>query len=98
MNILFQFFPFVKDFRSKRGQRYKLTTILTIIFSGFCCGYSTYQEIYQFSQENAQFLIDFLNITSGKLPSYSTIRRVIMGLEEEDLFSIFYPMINFFIP
>lgn len=96
MNILFQFFRFVKDFRSKRGQRYELPTILTIIFSGFCYGCSTYQEIYQFSQENVKFFIDFLNITSGKLPSYSTIRRVIMGLEEEDFFSIFYPMIDCF--
>lgn len=94
MNILFQFFRFVKDFRSKRGKRYQLSSILTIIFSGFCCGCSTYQEIYQFSQENAQFFVNFLNLTSGKIPSYSTIRRVIMGLEEEDLFSIFYPMID----
>lgn len=94
MNILFHFFRFVKDFRSKRGQRYELSTILTIIFSAFCCGFSTYQDIYQFSQENAQFFIDFFSITSSKLPSYSTIRRVIMGLEEEDFFSIFYPMID----
>ena len=96
MNILFQFFRFVKDFRSKRGKRYKLSTILTIIFSGFCCGCSTYQEIYQFSQENSQFFINFLNLTSGKIPSYSTIRRIIMGLDEEDFFSIFYPMIDCF--
>ncbi len=31
MNILFQFFLFVKDFRSKRGQRYELTTIIRVI-------------------------------------------------------------------
>lgn len=96
MNILFQFFSFVKDFRSPRGQRYQLHAILTIIFSAFCCGYSTYQEIYQFSQENSQFFLDFLKIPSGKLPSYATIRRIIMGLKEEDFFSIFYPMIDSF--
>ena len=96
MNILFQFFRFVKDFRSKRGQRYELHTILTIIFCAFCCGYSTYQDIYQFSQENAQFFTKYLKITSGKLPSYSTIRRIIRGLDEEDFFSIFYPMIDSF--
>lgn len=37
-----------------------------------------------------------MNITSGKLPSYSTIRRIIEGLDKNDLLSIFFLMIKMF--
>ena len=42
-----------------------------------------------FSNNNQEQLINILNIPSKKLPSYSTIRRVMMELFESEIQLIF---------
>ena len=42
-----------------------------------------------FSNKNQEQLINILNIPSKKLPSYSTIRRVMMGVFESEIQLIF---------
>ena len=47
-----------------------------------------------FSNNNQEQLINILNIPSKKLPSYSTIRRVMMGFFESEIQFIFDEIIS----
>ena len=47
-----------------------------------------------FSNNNQEKLINILNIPSKKLPSYSTIRRVMMGFFESEIQFIFDEIIS----
>ena len=47
-----------------------------------------------FSNNNQEQLINILNIPSKKLPSYSTIRRVMMGAKESEIQLIFDEIIS----
>ncbi len=81
-------FKLVKDFRKAQGKRHSLELVLTIILLGLICGRSSYKEIEIFIKENQVKLVNFLNITSRKLPSYSTIRRVMMGVNTNEIKSL----------
>lgn len=82
---LIEKFKSVKDFRSPQGKRHKLHIVLTIIMISMLGGHTTYKQSEQFIQENQQKLIKCLNLVNKKLPSYSTIRRVMMGIKEEEI-------------
>jgi hypothetical protein len=47
-----------------------------------------------FSNNNQEQLINILNIPSKKLPSYGTIRRVLMGFFESEIQLIFNEIIS----
>jgi predicted transposase YbfD/YdcC len=82
---LIEKFKTVKDFRRNQGKRHPLSIVLTIIIISMLCGNITMKEIEQFSKENEQKLIKLLKIKSLKLPSYSTIRRVMMGVNNSEI-------------
>jgi hypothetical protein len=77
------------DFRSPQGKRHSLHIVLTIILLSMLGGHTTYKQIEQFIAENQQKLIKSLNLVNQKLPSYSTIRRVIRGIKEEEINALF---------
>lgn len=82
----------VKDFRKSRGRRHSLWKILLIIILGLMTGYLGYRGLESFIQIYRQELLNILNISkpkAQKLPSYSTLRRVIMGVDYQDLIAIF---------
>jgi hypothetical protein len=91
---LIEKFTTVKDFRSAQGKRHKLELVLSIILLAMLCGNATYKQRDQFIKENQQKLITSLNIVSQKLPSYSTIRRVIMGIKKEEIKVLFKSFIS----
>ena len=70
----------VKDFRQNQGKRHEIWVVLSIIVLSILTGNSSYKQIEMFSNKNQERLINILNIPSKKLPSYSTIRRVMMGV------------------
>ena len=70
----------VKDFRQNQGKRHEIWVVLSIIVLNILTGNSSYKKIEIFSNKNQEKLINILNIPSKKLPSYSTIRRVMMGV------------------
>lgn len=79
----------VKDFRRSQGRRHKLHWVLIIIILGIMLGSTNYKELRQFTKENSQSLIKELNIVEKILPSYATIRRVIIGVNWQNLLNIF---------
>lgn len=91
---LIEKFKTVKDFRSLQGKRHSLDIILTIIMLSMLCGNVTYKEIEQFIKENEQKLITSLKIVKKKLPSYSTIRRVMIGIKKEEINALFQSFIS----
>lgn len=79
----------VEDFRAKRGQRYPLWVILLLVVLGTLNGCSSYQALEAFAQRHYQALVTYLHLSFKRLPSDSTIRRALMGVEFNQLAEVF---------
>ena len=84
----------VKDFRQNQGKIHEIWVVLSIIVLNILTGNSSYKKIEMFSNKNQEKPIKILNIPSKKLPSYSTIRRVMMGFFESEIQLIFNEIIS----
>jgi hypothetical protein len=71
----------VKDFREASGRIHQMWVVLLIIIWSIIQSYIGYRPIGNFAKYNQALLIKYFNLTSKKAPSYSTIRRVLIGLE-----------------
>ena len=79
----------VKDFRKDKGKRHPLWIVLVVIILGTMLGYSGYRELGEFAKNNRHRLSQEFNIIPERVPSYSTIRRVMMGVEWQSLLKMF---------
>jgi DDE_Tnp_1-associated len=75
----------VKDFRTKDGQRHKLWLVLLFVIMGTMSGYVGYRAWGDFVKRHRRVLIDKFGIEKHGVPSYSTIRRILMGVDFENL-------------
>ncbi|WP_071783149.1 ISAs1 family transposase [Planktothrix prolifica] len=78
----------VKDFRKNQGKRYSLWEVLLVVVLGVMSGHQGYREMEYFVKANEVILKRTFNIYSQGMPSYSTIRRVMRGVDEKDLSKI----------
>ena len=70
------------DFRSSHGKRHQLWFVLLLIIVGASCGYWGYRPTEDFAKLYGKDICAFLSIPSpNTMPSYSTFRRVLMGLD-----------------
>jgi predicted transposase YbfD/YdcC len=60
-----------------------------VVILGTISGYLNYRELEHFAQTNQDKLIKFLRVNLSQMPSYSTIRRVMMGVNCSELISTF---------
>jgi predicted transposase YbfD/YdcC len=79
----------VNDFRCQRGKRYELWVLLLIIILGIMYGYTSYRGIGDFVKNHQDSFRKILKINSQTLPSYSTIRRGMEGVNWRELLDIF---------
>ncbi len=79
----------VKDFRKDKGKRHPLWIVLVVIILGTMLGYSGYRELGEFAKNNRHRLSQEFNIIPERVPSYSTIRRVMMGVDGQILLKMF---------
>jgi len=79
----------VKDFRKDKGKRHPLWIVLVVITLGTMLGYSGYRELGEFAKNNRHRLSQKFNIIPERVPSYSTIRRVMMGVDGQILLKMF---------
>jgi predicted transposase YbfD/YdcC len=79
----------VKDFRQASGKRHQLWVVLLIIILGIMQSYIGYRAIGDFAKYNQALLTKYFKLPGGKVPSYSTIRRVLMELDLSELLNIF---------
>ena len=89
MNSLIEALKKVNEFRQGKGKRHPLWIVLLIIILGIIQGYTGYRALGDFSKSNQRLLSTTLSIVPQRVPSYSTIRRVILGVGWSNLLQIF---------
>ena len=79
----------IPDERDAGGRRHPLWLILLIMILGIMSGYWGYRGLGRFVERHRRQLIDTLNIPQARVPSYSTIRRVMMQIDYLTLTQVF---------
>lgn len=79
----------VEDFRTKDGRRHRLWLVLLFVIMGTMNGYVGYRAWGDFVKRHSRALIKAFGIEKHGVPSYSTIRRVVMGVDFDLLVKIF---------
>lgn len=79
----------VDDFRAKRGRRYPLWVILVLVVLGTLNGCTSYQALEEFAQRHYHALVVRLGLPYNRLPSDSTVRRALMGVDFQQLAHVF---------
>ncbi len=79
----------IKDFRINEGKRHPLWLVLLIVIMGTMSGYLGYKALGDFVAKHKEGLIKTLKAPKNRLPSYSTIRRVMMGIDFEEFLTVF---------
>jgi hypothetical protein len=79
----------VEDFRTLDGRRHPLWLVLLFVIMGTMNGYVGYRAWGDFVKRHRQVLIETFGIQKHGVPSYSTIRRVAMGVDFGKLAAIF---------
>ena len=79
----------IPDERDPHGRRHPLWLILLIIIMAIISGYWGYRGIGRFVERHRRKLIEIFHISRAEVPSYSTIRRVMISLDYEELAKVF---------
>lgn len=78
------------DFRKARGQRHPQWLLLLLLLLGAMSGYWGYRPLAEFTQRYASAIYAELNLPAQtRLPSYSTFRRLMQGLDYTVLARLF---------
>ena len=88
----------VKDFRAKDGQRHQLWLVLLFVIIGTMSGYVGYRAWGDFVKRHRRVLISTFEIQKHGVPSYSTIRRILMGVDFENLAATFNQWAQNYVP
>lgn len=89
MDSLIEHLKKIKDFRRPQGRRYPLWLILLVVVLGLMTGHLGYRALGDFSRFQQKALRKYLKIPHHQFPSYSTIRRTIMGVDWRNLVEVF---------
>ena len=79
----------IPDPRDTHGRRHPLWLILLIMILGIMSGYWGYRGLGRFIERHRRQLIETLEIPGARVPSYSTIRRVMMDLDYQFVTKVF---------
>ncbi len=79
----------IPEHRDPHGCRHPLWLVLLIIIMGMMSGYWGYRQLGRFVERHRRELIKRLQIPKARIPSYSTIRRVMLDLDYEELQLVF---------
>ena len=78
------------DFRKARGQRHSQWLLLLLLLLGAMSGYWGYRPLAEFTQRYGSAIYAELNLPpQTRLPSYSTFRRLMQGLDYTVLATMF---------
>ncbi len=79
----------IPDPRKRKGRHHELWQILLIIIMGIMSGNLGYQGLGRFVERHRRNLIKQLGLKQGTVPSYSTMRRIMMEIDYTKLNAIF---------
>ena len=88
-NSLIDYLKQIPAHRAPHGCRHPLWLVLLIIIMGMMSGYWGYRQLGRFVERHRRELIKRLQIPKARVPSYSTIRRVMLDLDYEKLQEVF---------
>jgi hypothetical protein len=71
----------IPDKRRGAGRRHSQELILLLVLMAIMSGYHGYRAIGDFIERNRAALIAYLKPEKGRLPSFDTVRRVVMGID-----------------
>ena len=94
---LFEFLTSVQDPRRAQGQRYPLPALLGIIIMAILSGYQGLKGFARFARSNAEELVSTFGLKHG-VPSFGTIRTMLLSLDKEDLAIKFGHWMNQYAP
>jgi hypothetical protein len=77
----------VRDFRTQ--PRYELWVILLLIVMGVLSGCTSYRALEEFVGRHQTALLELLELPYQRLPSYSTLRKVVERVPDESLTRVF---------
>ena len=89
-NLLVEELSSIKDPRRGAGQRHELSFVLLIVIMSTMSGCFGYRAIEDFILRNKKDLIRYFKPKKGRLPSFSTVRRVMMNIDFENFTYTFY--------
>jgi predicted transposase YbfD/YdcC len=89
MLTLIPFLKKVNDPRQARGKRHPLWLILLLVVLGIMFGHIGYRDIADFGKANQKQIVKIFKIEGARLPSYPTIRRVMMLVNTAELIEVF---------
>lgn len=79
----------IEDFRTTDGRRHPLWLVLLLVIMATMSGYLGYRAIGRFVQKHQVALVGSFQIPKARVPSYSTIRRVLMGIDFDQFAKVF---------
>jgi len=79
----------LKDKRRGQGQQHKIDVVLMITIMATMSGYQGYRAIGDFAQRYKREIIKYLEIEKQLVPSFPTIRRVLMEVNHKKFGDIF---------
>jgi len=79
----------IEDIRRGEGQRHKQEFVLMIVLLSTMSGYLGYRAIGDFIDKHKSKLIEVFKPKKNRVPSYSTVRRVLMRINPLNFQSIY---------
>ena len=92
--MLLQYFSEVPDHRRGQGKMYDLAHLLLFIVLGVICGCNSYRDIEVFLQEKYETLSQYYDVNRKQIPSYGTIRYVMLWVGDAALEECFRKYAN----
>lgn len=82
-------FEKLNDSRRAQGKRHPLSFALLIVLLATMSGYFGYRAIEDFLEKHNDCLIDLFAPEKDRIPSYSTVRRILMAIDFDDFTQIY---------
>lgn len=79
----------LSDIRRNEGKRHKIELVVLLVILAIISGYQGYRATGDFIKRNKKELISYFKPEKGRLPSFSTIRRVMNNINFNELCVIF---------
>ncbi len=90
MKTLVEYFQDLPDSRREAGQRHTLDFSLIIIIMALMSGYIGIRAMGDFAERNKEALITRLKPKKPRVPSFSTLRRILLNIDFKKLKEAFY--------
>ena len=89
----------IPDYRKAKGKRHALWLIMMLVLLGTLCGYRGYRPLADFTHQHWLSLCQLLDLPDDtRMPSYSTVRRILLRVDFEPIVALFNQWSQMFIP